>query len=228
MSITSVLSSSGRDIFDLAYRISPIILTGGLAKSTYTNALPIVALTEGLSFANSLLTSGSVNNLDNFFAHFDIPAGGTLINNMIGQYPFANQSVAANAIIQNPLNLSVVMHCPMSGRGAAVTKMSTIMALQASLDLHNQMGGTYTIITPAYLYTNMVMNMMRDISQAGPTQPQSMFQFDFTRPLTQISQLQQVKSTLMAKLANGTKTGTSWGATGSGNPFTSLIGNLVS
>ena len=228
MSVTSVLSTAGRDVFDLAYRISPIVLVDGIASEIIGGVLPIVALTESIGFVNGLLSGASVTNLDNFWAHFDVAPGGTLINNTIGQYPFANQTVAANAIIQNPLNLSVVMHCPMRGAGAAVSKLSTLMALQAALDLHNNMGGTYTIATPGYLYTNMIMQTMRDISQSGAGQPQSMFQFDFIRPLTQINELQQVKSTLMKKLTSGGQTGTSWGATGTGNPFSSVMGDLFS
>lgn len=227
MSISGILSTAGRDVFDLAYRISPIILQGGIAQKTEINALPIIALTESISFVNGIISGGNLPNLDNFFAHFSVQPGGTLINNTIGMYPFANQTVAANAIIQNPLNISLVMHCPMRGSGAAVTKLSSLMALQAALELHNTMGGTYAIATPGYLYTNMVMQSFRDVSRNPDTQPQAQFQIDFMRPLTQESQAQQVQSTLMKKLSGGGQTSASWGATGSGNPFSSILGSVL-
>ena len=226
MSISGVLSTMGRDVFDLAYRVSPIILQGGIAQKTAVNALPIIALTESVGFINGLIAGGDLPNLDNFFAHFSVMPGGTLINNTIGMYPFANQTVAGNAIIQNPLNVSLLMHCPMRGAGAAVTKLSSLMALQAAIDLHNTMGGTYAIATPGYLYTNMVMQSFRDVSRNPDTQPQAQFQIDFIRPLTQESQEQQVQSTLMRKLSGGAQTGTSWGATGSGKPFSTIVGDV--
>lgn len=227
MSISGILSTAGRDVFDLAYRISPIILQGGIAQKTEVNALPIIALTESISFVNGIISGDSLPNLDNFFAHFSVQPGGTLINNTIGMYPFANQTVAANAIIQNPLNVSLVMHCPMRGPGAAVTKLSSLMALQAALELHNTMGGTYAIATPGYLYTNMVMQSFRDVSRNPDTQPQAQFQIDFMRPLTQESQAQQVQSTLMKKLSGGGQTSASWSSTGSGNPFSSILGSVL-
>lgn len=227
MSVSSVLSTAGRTIFDLAYRCSPIILTGGLASETTGSVLPIITFTESVGFVNNILNGAVTSDTDSFFAHFTVAPGGSLINNMVGQYPFANQSVAANALIVNPLNVSIVMDCAPRGAGYYVTKLSTIMALQAALHQHNIMGGLYTIMTPGYLYTSMIMTGMRDASPDPQKAPQSRFIMDFQRPLTQESELQQSKSTLMNNLSSGSQTGTSWASTGTGNPFSSLLSNLA-
>ena len=71
-----------QNLFKLAYEISPIILTGGIAKVS-GNYLPIVAITEVANFTLSLLNSKNPLNLDNFFAHFKPVSGSTLIDNEV-------------------------------------------------------------------------------------------------------------------------------------------------
>lgn len=227
MSFTSVISSVGREVFDLAYRCSPIILTGGIASETLGTAMPILLLTESLGFANNIITGEVSLSTDDFFAHFFPLPGSSLIANSVGQYPFANQTVAANALISEPLNLSMQMICPPRKEGAYVTKMATISALQAALDKHNNMGGMYTVLTPGYIYTSMIMTGFRDVTPNPETLPQSQFQLDFVRPLTQLTEASQKQSTLMSKLTSGSKTGTSWGATGSGNVFGNLVSSVL-
>ena len=227
MSISSVLSTAGRSIAELAYQCSPIFLTGGIANETLGGVLPIITFTEAVGFVNNLVSGSGLSDPDNFFASWIPLPGGSLINNAVGQYPFANQTVAANALIANPINVSMMMMCPPRNAGYYVTKMATISSLQAALYQHNAMGGMYTILTPGYIYTNMIMTGMRDATQDPARAPQSQFMFDFIRPLTQESEMQQVTSTLMSKLSNGTQTGTSWGATGSGNPFSSVVSSVL-
>lgn len=227
MSVSSVISEAGLVAADLAYRCSPIFLTGGIATETTGSVMPMILLTESLGFANSILTGDISTNTDSFFAHFFPLPGASLINNSVGMFPFSNQTVAANALISEPLNLSMQMICPPRGAGAYVTKMATISALQAALYKHNNMGGMYTIATPGYIYTNMIMTGFRDVSPDPARLPQSAFQIDFVRPLTQLSEAQQVQSTLMSKLTNGTKTSTSWSASGSGNVFSSLVDSVL-
>lgn len=227
MSISSVLSTAGLAIADLAYRCSPIMLTGGIAKDTVGGIMPIILLTESIGFVNGLLSGSVTSDTNNFFAHFSVVPGGALINNNVGMYPFANQKVAANALIVNPMNLSLMMHCPPRNSGAYVTKLATLSALQAAIYQHNAMGGMYTILTPGFIYTNMIMTGMRDASPDSSKIPQSQYVFDFIRPLTQLSESQQVQSTLMSKLSLGQKTGTSWSQTGSGNVFSGLVGKVI-
>lgn len=227
MSVSDILSTAGRDVFDLAYRCSPIFLTKGIASSVLGGVMPMIVLTESVGFVNNILNGSIPTSTDDFFAHFTPLPGGSLINNTVGMYPFANQTVAANALITEPLNLSMIMMCPPRGDGAYVTKMATISALQAALYKHNAMGGLYTIATPGYIYTDMIMTGMRDATSNPEILPQSAFQFDFMRPLTQQSEGAQLQSTLMNKLSSGSKTDLSWNSTGSGNVFGGLVDKVL-
>lgn len=227
MSVLDIASQTGRTVADLAYRCSPIILTGGIASDIIGGAMPIILLTESVSFANSVLTGSASVSTDDFFGHFTPLPGGSLISNSVGMYPFGNQTVAANALINEPLNLSMLFSCPPRNAGAYITKMTTLSALQASLYQHNAMGGMYTVLTPGYIYTDMIMTGMRDATPNSEMLPQTAFQFDFVRPLTQLTEAQQVQSTLMSKLSSGSQTGTSWNFTGSGNVFSGVVGSIL-
>ena len=190
--------------FKLAFQISPIILTGGIATNL-GGALPIVALTEGANFVISLLEGGASIELDNFFASYLPLPGASLINNQVALYPFANQSVAANAIIAQPLNVSMLMRCP-AGRnsGGYPLKLATMTALQNSLSQHNGMGGTYSIVTPSFIYTYCIMTGMRDASGGDSKQSQYDWQLDFMQPLVSIQSAQTALNGLMQKLTDGT------------------------
>src|SRR5262249_8952902 len=139
--------SPGLDAYRLTFEISPIVLTGGLAGS-FGGALPIIALTETLNFTAGLLSGGADLSLDDFFAHFYPLPGSTLVDNRFGEYPFANQAVAANARIAQPLIVSLRMVCPVKAEGGYALKLATMTALKAALALHEGMGGTYTVATP--------------------------------------------------------------------------------
>lgn len=199
------MSDAGRDAYGLSFVLSPIILTNGLAQLVPGGMLPIIALTEALNFTTGLLSGGDAVNLENFFAHFVVVPGGTLINNAIGKYPFANQAVAANAIIAQPLNISMRMICPARGDSAYAVKLATLMALKAALDSHNNTGGTYTVATPANFYTNLVMTGMKDVTQ-NVKQPQSEWQLDFEQPLLTESQALLSMNSMMSKIGAGLPT----------------------
>lgn len=220
--------SLGRTLFRLGFEISPIIFTGGIAGEgpggfgIPGGMLPIVAITEALNFVEGLLGGGSDLSLDNFFAHFRVLPGGTLVSNQLGTYPFANQAVAANAIIAQPLNVSLLMVCPVKSPGGYLAKLATIMALQAAVSLHNANGGTYTIATPSFLYTDCIMTGMKDVSSGETRQAQVSWQFDFTKPLVTLQDAQSAMGQLMSKLTNGQVTDGSL----SGAPQTA--GNVLS
>lgn len=192
--------SAGRTAFQLGYQVSPIILTGGIAALIPGGMLPIVAITQAPSFVNGLLQGNLSPSLDDYFAQFEPVPGGTLVDNQIGQYPFANQQVAANAIIAQPLHVSLNMVCPVREAGGYVAKLATFGALKAALDAHNGSGGTYTVVTPAYIYTNCVMTGMRDVSGAESKQRQFMWQLDFTKPLVALDTAQNLANSLMARI----------------------------
>lgn len=198
--------SPGETLYKLAYQISPIILTGGAASFIPGGLMPIVALTEAANFVTGLLSGGTEASLDSFFCHFMPMPGGTIIDNQVGEYPFANQTVAANAIIAQPLRISMKMICPVKGEGGYVTKLATLIALQTALTNHNATGGTYTIATPAYLYTNCIMTAFRDITSGETRQPQSEWQIDFVQPLLTLSQAASALNSLMSKISSGLPT----------------------
>lgn len=197
------MSSAGFVAFKLAYQISPIILTGGIATNL-GGAIPIVALTEGANFIASLLSGGENIQLDGFFANYQPLPGATLVNNQVATYPFANQSVAANAIIAQGLNISLLMQCPAKGPAGYLLKLITMQSLQASLAQHNNMGGLYSIVTPSYIYTNCILTRMVDVSGGESRQAQYSWQLDFYQPLLTTAQAQQAQNSLIQTLTNGT------------------------
>jgi hypothetical protein len=202
--VQSALGFAGLVAFKLANQISPIVLTGGIATSL-GGALPIVALTEGANFVTSLLSGGENIQLDGFFANYQPLPGATLVNNQVATYPFANQAVAANAIIAQPLSISMLMHCPAStSSGGYPLKLVTMMALQASLAQHNNLGGLYSIVTPSYIYTNCIMVRMTDVTGGESKQAQYAWQLDFVQPLVTTQAAQQAQNSLMQTLTNGT------------------------
>ena len=203
MSLNPTSSGLGRALFQLGYECSPIILVNGIANSIPGQMLPIIALTEAASFTSSLLHGNLDLDPDNFLAHFRALPGSTLIELEIGEYPFANQSVAANAVISQPLHLSMLMSCPAKGEGAYINKLVTFSALKAALDAHNQSGGTYTVATPSYIYTNCILQRMHDVSRPDTNQAQNAWQFEFVKPLLTQEQGQFVLNSLMNKVSGG-------------------------
>lgn len=223
MSGTS-FSGASREIFKLAYQISPIILTGDSEVTQFMpqGFLPIIALTEGINFIRGLLQGAEDRNLNDFFAHFEPQAGTTLIDNQIGTYPFADQAVAANAVIVQPRHVSLKMVCPARGDGGYLTKLATLSALQAALQLHSTTGGTYIVATPSFIFTNCVLTGLRDISSHSTKQVQTDWQFDFVQPLLTLAQAEGTQNNPMRMLAAGLPT------TGAQSGIGTTIGSMIS
>jgi hypothetical protein len=201
--MSGFVATAARAAYTLAFQVSPIILQGGIAAGTPGGMLPIIALTGQLvSFVQGAVTNSGLTTAD-FFAQFLPIPGATLINNAIGTYPFANQQVAANAIIQQPLNISLLMNAPVNSEGGYLTKLPIFTALQSSLQLHNNSGGTYSIATPAYIYTNCLMTGMSDVTGSDSKQNQTIWQLDFVQPLITLAQAAQAQNGLMSKLTSG-------------------------
>lgn len=191
--------------YKLAFQVSPIVLTGGIAENIPGGMLPIVALTQSVSFTLGLLMGTLNPSLDNFFANFDPMAGSTLISQKIGTYPFANQTVAANAVISDPQNVSMMMTVPArAGTAGVATKLATMMALQAALSQHTNRGGTYTVVTPSYFFTNCILLRMMDVTPGNMKQRQVQWQLDFVQPLLTLAQAASAQNSLMSKITAGT------------------------
>ncbi len=187
-------TSIGQTAFQLAYEISPILLTGGVLGSVLP--VPITAITEALDIPGI--------ESQEFFAHFKPLPGSTLQDWGVAEYPFANMTVAANAIVQNPLKISLLMVCPAQNDGGYILKQAQLTLLQSVIQNHIQSAGTFTVITPAYTYTNCLLTGLRDVTNPSDKQVQFMYQWDFVQPLITSSGALSVLSNLMQKVTNGT------------------------
>lgn len=167
----------------------------------------------------------TIDDLDDAFGAFNVLPGGTLVSQSIGKYPFANQYVAANAVIEEPLTISLIMDAPMRGPNAWAIKMMVMSNLKSTLDSHNSVGGLYTVVTPAFMYQNLVMTALTDNSRGTGTLPQNAWRFDFEKPLIALSDLQGAQNHLMGLMSsqlptNGQQTGPQIGAPAASLPTT--------
>jgi hypothetical protein len=203
LEITNLISD-----WQLKYVVSPLILTGGISTSAPNGALPFLAFSNPAAYGTltgALGAAGINATLDDAFGAFTVAPGGTLINQSIPKYPLATMQVAANATLFEPLNISLIWETPMRGSGAWSNKIATMSALQATLAQHNAAGGTYTVLTPAFKYTNLIMLSLTDASRGQSPLPQNAWRFDFERPLIvqQETTFSGAQSQLMNAITNG-------------------------
>lgn len=216
--------SAGLSAFRLAFELSPIILQDGVAKGIPGGFLPVIAITQGFfgdisiggvtvpsavvtagtTIAGALLSGSSGIEFDDFFAHFVPSPGASLYRQIIGKYPFANQAVAANAVIQQPTNVSLRMICPAKPPGGYANKLAIMTALQGVIKKHNSSGGTYIVATPSFIYTNCVYLDLTDVSRTDDVQAQNTWQWDFEAPLLTLQDVASAQSGLMSQLTAGT------------------------
>ena len=189
--------------YRLKNELSPIAFNGGIAANMPGGLLPVISITQAGEFNTGVLSGSTDLNDADFLFNFNPLPGGTLGDFQIGQYPFANQTVAANAIISQPLRLSLMMLAPVNQPGAYAKKLAAFQALQAAIQQHSAQGGTYTVATPAYLYTDMILLGLRDVSDGNPQHPQEKWQWDFIQPLLTLAAATAAQNALMAKLTAG-------------------------
>jgi hypothetical protein len=199
--VGTIINSAERQLFQLGFEISPVILSGGVTAAM-GGMLPIIALTETANFVNSLL-GGSSLSLDQFLCHWKPMPGWEMISYEIGEYPFANQTVAANAMIKNATNMSFTMDCPVKDSGGYLTKLITFTALQATLLAHAALGGTYILASPTAIVPNCVLLRMSDQGNQESKQVQTRWQFDFRKPLLTINDAQNAQNALMSQISGG-------------------------
>jgi len=198
--------------YNLAYQVSPIIFQGGIASSAQGGILPILALVGEVA----LFASANSNDSSQFFATYLPLPGSTLIANTVGLYPFANQFVAANAVVTQPLTLSMLMIAPVNQPGGYLTKLATFTALRSSFAQHNASGGTYSVATPAYIYNNLIMTGMQDQTSGESKQRQIEWQLDFIQPLLTLQSAAAAQSSLLSLITSG---GQVSNANWSGSPY---------
>jgi hypothetical protein len=197
---SAAISQLARLPFAQNYQICPIFLSGGIASGVSGGLLPITALTQPLPPLSLIPLP------EDYFAQFSPMPGSTLIENELGRYPFANQSVAANAIIAQPLRISMMMDCPVREVGGYAQKLAIITGLQSALASHSAKGGTFTIATPSFIYTSAILLRLADASTSETHQTQVRWQWDFEIPLTTLAQAQMALNQQMQKISSGVPT----------------------
>ena len=215
-----------RELYKLGFEISPVILCDGIAQSIPGGMLPIVALTQSASFVTGLI-GGAINltDLDKYFCHWRPVQGGTLVDYDIARYPFANQTVAANALLAQPLRISLLMDAPVNENTGAMTKLVTISALQSVLQAHANLGGTFIIATPALIYSGCILRTVKDVTSSSEAVPQRSWMWDFEQPLVTETGAEQAVNSFLSKIDGGTKmTDASWTNTVAALGNTSLGG----
>ncbi len=184
--------------FKLQYQFAPIVLVGGIAQQYSDNGeISILQITEG---------SDSVvyENDDDYFAHFRLMPGGTLIDWTPQEYPYASMVMAANAMVKNALRFSMAMRCPVrtnANNYAALQQKLTY--LQSRLDQHISQGGTFNVLTPGFIYLDCLHSKLIDVTPASATVGQTEFQWEFVQPLVTQGAAQQVFNNQYAKMQNG-------------------------
>jgi len=207
----TLLASPARHAYQLSFQVCPIFFTNGIAGNN-GGMMPVTQILQPGTPAPSLtgLIEAAVGlggpSLDQAFAHFRPVPGGTLAKFSPALYPFANQQVAANAIIFEPLTISLRMEIPVNTPGGFQYKFVTMSALQAALKQHANLGGTYTVATPAFIYSNALLLDVVDVSAPDSAVPQSAFQWNFLLPLVTLQAAQAAQSTFMTNVTNGTPT----------------------
>lgn len=195
---------SGLSRFQLQNEISPIILQNGIAQELPDSVMPITSLTE-------IGGTGGFTYNDYFAIYKNVP-GGTLADWQIAEYPFASLVMAANAVIQMPLKISMQMMCPIQNdtNRNYFAKSAIITALKTQLQNHVLMGGTFIVVTPAFTYSDLLLRQIRDVSSPSGKQVQLIYQWEFEQPLITQTGANQVLGTFTNKVESGLPTPISW------------------
>jgi hypothetical protein len=239
------MSSSGAK---LSFQVSPLWLTGPPVASSPPGMVPIISITDpqlfqqvagrppgqggiGSDTVASQSSQGQGNaagaDLDDAFGAFTVVPGGTLVKDEVAQFPFANQWVASNAQIFQPLEISLMWDVPMRGANVWTQRMSVITQLQAVLTNHINSGGTFTITTPSFIYVNLLMTNMSDASRGNSPIPQNAWRFDFVKPLIAITDLQAAQAALVGKVSAGLVTNGQWTGTLAGSNLPASLPQFI-
>lgn len=188
------------DQFKYQFSINPIILVQGAASAMPGARLSIVSFLQSDYFLSGPTGTAFNSNYDDYFAQFEVMPGGTLVSNQYGEYPFANIAVAANAVITQPLTVSLLMTAPVKSQGGYAAKLALMTSLQAALANHVNQGGTFDVLTPSYYYRDLVLLGLRDVSGGSTKQTQVQWQWDFRQPLVTSVAAQGAQNSLMQRM----------------------------
>lgn len=196
--------------WELQFQLSPITLTRGVAANMPGQVLPVIAITDNPNFDINYIITQTPQDPDNLFAHYMPLPNSTLIENQYGTYPFANQQVAANAVVVQPLSVSILMTCPVRQPAGYFRKLAVMSALQRTLANHSLTGGTYAVMTPSFLYIDMLLLKLSDVSRGDVKQSQMQYQWDFFKPLISLEDAAAAQNDLIQKLHLGLVTDGTW------------------
>ncbi|VTN19583.1 Uncharacterised protein [Klebsiella pneumoniae] len=126
-----------------------------------------------------------------------------MVDYEIARYPFANQVVAANALLAQPLRVSLVMEAPVNENTGAMTKLVAMSALQSVLQAHSNLGGTFIVATPSVIYSNCILRVVRDITSGNDPLPQRSWIWDFEQPLITDNGAEQAVNNFLNKIGAG-------------------------
>jgi hypothetical protein len=191
--------SAALNAYQLSFETSPIVLTNGIAQFIPGGMLPIISITESLNFIGGFLSGSADLSLDRAFAKFKPMPGATLVENQYGKYTFANQSVAANAVIGEPLKVAMMMILQIR---SLPSRLAIMTALQKALTLHSNLGGTYTVVTPSYVYTNCLLDSLTAVGDTA-TIMQDHWQWTFEQPLLTEQDALFSYGSLISKITGG-------------------------
>jgi len=182
--------SSGLAQFQQNYELCPIFLINGIAQSG--GRAPITDYTQN---------GNTPANANDYFARFRPMPGSTLESWGVAEYPLAALTVAANATVQQPLNISLMMQCPAQTTfgNTYSNKLNIMTSLKNTLDNHILQGGWFEVHTPAYVYQGCLLTSLKDITGSDTKQVQSIYQWDFYVPLITQAQSQSIQTSAMSR-----------------------------
>lgn len=173
LSVGNFINTAARQRFRMQYEYAPILLKNGIADGYPEKVMSILQLTQ---------QNGYPADDSGYFGYFSFVNGGTFMQNTVAQYPFANQYTAANAIVRQPNNISLLMTCPARANMPLDRRQSIFQSLISSLDRHIAMGGLFVVYTPMAIMDNCLLLSVRDSSSGENAVLQNGIIFDFTQP----------------------------------------------
>ncbi|HHT8991152.1 TPA: hypothetical protein ACT5B2_000124 [Burkholderia cenocepacia] len=209
-----------RDAWKALYETNPILLNGGIAGDIGI-PLPIGSIlslsTSGLSSVLSLLSGSSAPMSINEISFKPLP-GTSLYSAQNPTYPTADMRTAANASILLPTQISMNMIFPAQSAGGYEVKSAALAALKSILEQHQSLGGSFTVIHPAYVYTGCLLNQLVDqTSRTKNVATEWLWVFD--RPLV-------TEDSGLGKALNGTMQAITDGVTDLSNRIGKLVDNV--
>ena len=100
----------------------------------------------------------------------------------------------------------MLMDAPVNENTGALTKLVTLSALQAVLQAHANLGGTFVVATPSLIYSGCILRTVRDVTGSNDPLPQRQWLWDFEQPLITETGAKQAINSYLSKIDNGDKT----------------------